>query len=230
MDKLLITNARLVNEGETKDADVLIVGERIEKIGTGLSADDVATVIDAGGKILMPGMINTHTHASMTMFRGLGDDVPDRLRRYIFPLEAMVRAAFDCAQRLFGLTFTPRDDTGTYHPDVRAYEVSDHEGVPSFVLPGMSQTSFAFRLPRRGSLEFESGLPGWSAASGGKGTLRVAFDSTDGVRRDTVEVPELPGCVTEGDSLAEAKRMAKDAIELWLSVAEPHKAKASRAR
>ena len=57
MDKLLITNARLVNEGETKDADVLIVGERIEKIGTGLSADDVATVIDAGGKILMPGMI-----------------------------------------------------------------------------------------------------------------------------------------------------------------------------
>jgi dihydroorotase len=62
MDKLLITNARLVNEGETKDADVLIVGERIEKIGTGLSADDVATVIDAGGKILMPGMIDDQVH------------------------------------------------------------------------------------------------------------------------------------------------------------------------
>ena len=62
MDKLLITNARLVNEGETRDADVLIVGERIEKIGTGLSADDVATVIDAGGKILMPGMIDDQVH------------------------------------------------------------------------------------------------------------------------------------------------------------------------
>jgi dihydroorotase len=62
MDKLLITNARLVNEGETKDADVLIVGERIEKIGTGLSADDVATVIDADGKILMPGMIDDQVH------------------------------------------------------------------------------------------------------------------------------------------------------------------------
>jgi cytosine/adenosine deaminase-related metal-dependent hydrolase len=32
-------------------------------------------------------MINTHTHAPMTVFRGLGDDVPDRLRRFIFPLE-----------------------------------------------------------------------------------------------------------------------------------------------
>ncbi len=45
----------------------------------------------------------------------------------------------------------------------------------------------------------------------------------------TVEVPELPGCLTEGDDLADAKRMTKDAIELWLSVAEPHEAR-SRAR
>jgi predicted RNase H-like HicB family nuclease/DNA-binding transcriptional MerR regulator len=45
----------------------------------------------------------------------------------------------------------------------------------------------------------------------------------------TVEVPELPGCITEGDDLAEAKRMTKEAIELWLSVAEPQKAR-SRAR
>jgi DNA-binding transcriptional MerR regulator len=41
----------------------------------------------------------------------------------------------------------------------------------------------------------------------------------------TVEVPGLPGCLTEGDDIAEAKRMAKDAIELWLSVAEPQKAR-----
>ncbi len=35
----------------------------------------------------MPGMINTHTHVGMIPFRSLGDDVPDRLRRFSFPLE-----------------------------------------------------------------------------------------------------------------------------------------------
>ena len=45
-----------------------------------------------------------------------------------FPLPAMVQAAFDCAQRLFGLRFTPRPDMPTYHADARAYEVADVDG------------------------------------------------------------------------------------------------------
>jgi peptidyl-dipeptidase Dcp len=49
-----------------------------------------------------------------------------QLKAY-FPLPAMVQAAFDCAQRLFGLHFTPREVT-TYHADVRAYEVSEADG------------------------------------------------------------------------------------------------------
>ncbi|MEJ8837522.1 M3 family metallopeptidase [Ramlibacter sp. AN1133] len=45
-----------------------------------------------------------------------------------FALEAMVQAAFDCAQRLFGLRFTPRTDLSLHHPDARAYEVHDAQG------------------------------------------------------------------------------------------------------
>ncbi|SUC34504.1 5-methylthioadenosine/S-adenosylhomocysteine deaminase [Providencia rustigianii] len=44
--------------------------------------------LNVAGDIVMPGLINTHTHASMTVFRSLADDVPDRLHRYIFPLES----------------------------------------------------------------------------------------------------------------------------------------------
>ena len=44
-----------------------------------------------------------------------------------FRLENVVEAAFDCAQRLFGLCFTPRDDLPLYHADVRAYEVTNAE-------------------------------------------------------------------------------------------------------
>lgn len=62
MSRLLITNARLVNEGETKDADVLIKGERIETIGSGLEAGSKTEVIDAGGKLLLPGMIDDQVH------------------------------------------------------------------------------------------------------------------------------------------------------------------------
>ena len=42
-----------------------------------------------------------------------------------FALERMVEAAFDCASRLFGLSFVARDDIRVYHPDVRVYEVRD---------------------------------------------------------------------------------------------------------
>ena len=45
-----------------------------------------------------------------------------------FRLEAMVTAAFDCANRLFGLRFEPRPDLQAYHPDVKAYEVRDAQG------------------------------------------------------------------------------------------------------
>lgn len=48
---------------------------------------DMEQVIDGEGGILMPGMINVHTHASMIPFRSLGDDCKDRLRRFLFPLE-----------------------------------------------------------------------------------------------------------------------------------------------
>lgn len=71
---------------------VAIRGAHIVAVG---SADEgkrfrAARTIDARGGIVMPGMINTHTHAAMTVFRGLGDDVADRLRRFIWPLEAKV--------------------------------------------------------------------------------------------------------------------------------------------
>ncbi|MCR5868917.1 M3 family metallopeptidase [Aquincola sp. J276] len=45
-----------------------------------------------------------------------------------FSLERMVAAAFDCAQRLFGLQFTEQPQLQLYHPDVKAYEVRDAAG------------------------------------------------------------------------------------------------------
>ena len=46
-----------------------------------------------------------------------------------FELGRVAAAAFDCAQRLFGLRFEARDDIPVYHPDVKAYEVFGADGV-----------------------------------------------------------------------------------------------------
>lgn len=72
-----------------RDGVVAIRGERIIAVGeAGLAARfNARRTLDARGALVLPGMVNAHTHASMTVFRGLGDDVPDRLRRFIFPLE-----------------------------------------------------------------------------------------------------------------------------------------------
>ena len=62
MHKLLITNARLINEGEIRDTDVLVKGERIEKIARSITPDEGVQVLDANGKYLIPGMIDDQVH------------------------------------------------------------------------------------------------------------------------------------------------------------------------
>jgi 5-methylthioadenosine/S-adenosylhomocysteine deaminase len=50
------------------------------------------TIIDAEGSVVMPGLINTHTHAGMTLFRGYADDLPlaEWLEEHIWPAEAVL--------------------------------------------------------------------------------------------------------------------------------------------
>jgi len=62
LSKLLIRNARLVNEGQIREADVLIVGDRIDTIAGDIATPDDAEVIDADGRYLIPGMIDDQVH------------------------------------------------------------------------------------------------------------------------------------------------------------------------
>ncbi len=90
---IIIKNGTLVTMNGKRDivknGVIVIQGNKIIGVGNEelLEKYSAYKVIDAENGIVMPGMINTHTHASMTVFRSLADDVPDRLNRYIFPLE-----------------------------------------------------------------------------------------------------------------------------------------------
>lgn len=69
-------------------ADLAISGSKIVDISPTTKYKG-KKVINASGKLVMPGLINTHTHAAMTMMRGLADDMPLNVwwEKFIFPIE-----------------------------------------------------------------------------------------------------------------------------------------------
>ena len=84
--RLCVINASL--NGET--VGLTSADGRFEAIGPGISPDPGDEVVDAGGAFLVPPLVNGHTHAAMTLFRGHGDDLPLMrwLQEAIWPVEA----------------------------------------------------------------------------------------------------------------------------------------------
>ena len=94
---LLITGGKVVTmDGGDRNYDpgyVAVRRGRIAEVGPvlpGTRRPSAREVIDATGKVVLPGLINTHTHAPMVLFRGLADDLAlkEWLENYIFPAEA----------------------------------------------------------------------------------------------------------------------------------------------
>ncbi len=115
-----------------------------------------ADMIDAGGGIVMPGLINAHTHLPMILFRGLADDLPlmTWLNDHIFPAEAAfvtpenvhAAARLACAELLLGGVTTCCD--GYFREDRVAAAVNAMglravlgQGVVDFPAPGVDDPS-----------------------------------------------------------------------------------------
>ena len=71
------------------DSYVIVEGTAIREITPQLP-EGITEVLGGPDDIVMPGLVNTHTHAAMTLFRGYADDLPlmTWLQDYIFPAEA----------------------------------------------------------------------------------------------------------------------------------------------
>ncbi|MBP3284941.1 MAG: amidohydrolase [Clostridia bacterium] len=97
MNKILIKNAKalLWKDGkfEISEQDIFISGNKIEKIGK-ISETESVEVIDGNHRLVIPGLINTHSHAAMSLFRNYKDDVnlQDWLFHHIFPIEDKLKA------------------------------------------------------------------------------------------------------------------------------------------
>ena len=94
-----------------------IRGDRISHMGTGdMPSIKAAKIIDAKGGLVLPGLVNGHTHAAMTLFRGLADDLPlmQWLENYIFPAERNMDAEFVYTGTLLALAEMILSGTTTF--------------------------------------------------------------------------------------------------------------------
>lgn len=159
----LFRNAVVVTMNDAHDilphADVLVKDGRIDHVyAAGAPAEIVATfpaddVIDCRGGILMPGLINAHTHVSMSLFRNYANDRPLYvwLSDYIWPLEAhltredIVRGArLSMAEMLASGTTTFVD---MYDEEEAIAEVVDETGMRAVLGEGVTDRSLERKLP-----------------------------------------------------------------------------------
>jgi 5-methylthioadenosine/S-adenosylhomocysteine deaminase len=144
-----------------------IAGPTIEGLGPGLPGEPrpaAYATIDAHGGIVMPGLVNAHTHLPMTLFRGLADDLPLAvwLEEHIFPAEraamhpeaARWGALLACAEMALSGTTTCCD--GYFHEGVVAQAVQAAglravlaQGVIDHPAPGVPDPGRSLATARR---------------------------------------------------------------------------------
>lgn len=155
----LLTNAWILclNEALTEHNPgwIQIDGTSITALGSGAPPSiSGAEIIDCGGDIMMPGMVNTHCHMGMSVFRGLAEDVDDRLYRYILPLERkfvtaeMVRVAsmLSALEMIQGGVTTVAD---MYYFETEVADVCNRAGLRAIV----GQTLADFDPPDHKSMD-----------------------------------------------------------------------------
>jgi len=131
-------------------------GDSIAALGEGDGkAIRAKKVIDAGGGLILPGLINAHTHAAMTLFRGLADDLPlmDWLTNYIFPVESRMDGDFvntgsllACAEMILSGTTTFCD---MYLFEEEVAKAADRAGMRCVV----GEVLYDFPSPNYGAVE-----------------------------------------------------------------------------
>ena len=115
---ILIKNAFILSPNTNFEGkqSLLIKDDVISEIAPQIDESDVDKVIDATGKILLPGLINTHTHLSMTLFRGLADDLSldSWLNDHIWPMEANLNGDYCYIGALLGAVELIKSGTTTF--------------------------------------------------------------------------------------------------------------------
>ena len=148
--KTLIKNATLLDMVQdmpnVRKTDILVDRNIITRIEENIEEEN-AQVVDAKEKVVMPGLINTHTHLAMSIFRGYKDDqkLMDWLENAIFPVEDKLRpediywnSFLSCIELIKSGTTTCNDMYFGMDQTIKAVEESGLRGVMAWCLTDTS--------------------------------------------------------------------------------------------
>jgi 5-methylthioadenosine/S-adenosylhomocysteine deaminase len=160
---LLLTNALVVTMDEQfrihPSGSVAIAGGAILAVGDIAADVDAAETVDCRGRVVMPGLVNAHTHAPMTLLRGLADDLrlDVWLMGYMMPVEReFVRPDFVALGTRLACAEMIRSGT-TCFADMYYFEDAVAEAAASAGLRALcAQTVLKFPTPDAAS--YEDGL------------------------------------------------------------------------
>jgi 5-methylthioadenosine/S-adenosylhomocysteine deaminase len=146
---MLIKNARfaVLPDRIAENINIQISGGKI----AGFEADKTGEIIDGSDFIVMPGLVNTHTHAAMTLFRGLANDLPlfEWLSKHIWPAEAKLKPKDIYAGSLLAAAEMLKSGTTAFNDmyffEEKTAKAAKETGIRPFVshtilsAPGMSR-------------------------------------------------------------------------------------------
>ncbi|MGZ7209684.1 MAG: amidohydrolase family protein [Methanobacterium sp.] len=113
---ILIDNVTIMGN-EIKKGSVLIENDKIIDMAENTGQMDADEIINGEKRVLMPGIVNTHTHLSMNLLRGLADDLPldTWLNDYIWPVEANLTGDYCYAGALLACVEMIKSGTTTFN-------------------------------------------------------------------------------------------------------------------
>jgi cytosine/adenosine deaminase-related metal-dependent hydrolase len=186
---LLIRNALILTMNDTFDiieGSIFVRDGRIVAVGPDADHQQAGQTLDAGGRYLLPGFVQTHVHLCQTLFRGLADDLTllSWLKHRVWPMEAAHNEASLRAATRMAVAELLRTGTTTVltmetvHDTDVVFETLAGTGIRATVgkcmMDGTSDAPSRLKESTRESIrESEALRDRWNGAAGGR--LRAAF-------------------------------------------------------
>jgi len=170
----------MVRRKVVKEGIIAIKNDEISYVGKKSKVPKIRAekIIDGHGKVVMPGLVNCHTHLAMTLFRGIAEDQPLEkwLKQTIWPLEAKLKprdvhdgALLGCLEMIKGGTTTFAD---MYFHEDRVAKAVEKAGLRAVLAQGILEAGVSRRGEKmlQDSINFARKYKGYA---GGRVTVQL---------------------------------------------------------